>query len=83
MDNIDKFRVILKHWIDHNGGHVSEFDKWRDLMEKEGKNKIVESLDEAKRRMDSISELLGSMLEDLGGAADDDHHHHHHHHHHH
>jgi hypothetical protein len=81
METIDKFRVILKHWIDHNGGHVAEFDKWRGLMEAEGKNEIADSLEEAKRRMDNVSELLGSLLEDLGGAPDEEGHHHHHHHH--
>ena len=82
METIDKFRVILKHWIDHNGGHIAEFDKWRGIMEEEGKSEVAESLDEAKQRMNKVSELLAEMLGDLGGAPEGNEHHHHHHHHH-
>lgn len=83
MDNTKKLRVILQHWIDHNGGHVAEFDKWRDLMAEEGKGDIASSLDEAKKRMDSVSELLASILKSMGGPVEGEEHHHHHHHHHH
>ena len=40
MDSIDKLRVLLKHWIDHNGGHVDEFGKWREIMTGEKQAKV-------------------------------------------
>jgi len=81
MDSIDKLRVMLKHWIDHNGGHVKEFDKWRDVMAGENQESMVAALATAMEQMDSVSATLQKALDELGGAPEDaDHHHHHHHH---
>ncbi|PIE65166.1 MAG: hypothetical protein CSA26_04820 [Desulfobacterales bacterium] len=76
MDNIEKLRVILQHWIDHNGGHVDEFEKWRQLMNNEGKTEIAASLEEAKTQMNKISDLLAAVLKDIGEPVAGDHHHH-------
>lgn len=83
MDNTEKLRVLLQHWIDHNGGHVAEFAKWKELMAAEQKKDIVESLETAMQQMDKVSDVLRNSLDALGGpapGADPPHHHHHHHH---
>ena len=28
MQNAEKFRVLLEHWIEHNAVHRAEFEKW-------------------------------------------------------
>ena len=28
MNEIDKFRILLPHWIEHNKNHEEEFNKW-------------------------------------------------------
>ena len=33
MDNLEKLRILLQHWIEHNGGHVAEFAKWQTVHE--------------------------------------------------
>ena len=82
MDSIDKLRVLLKHWIDHNGGHVQEFDKWRDVMAGEGNDAMAAALVKAMEQMDAVSATLNDALDELGGPAESSEHHHHHHHHH-
>ena len=32
MENVEKLRVLLQHWIDHNKGHAEEFAKWEKCM---------------------------------------------------
>ncbi len=82
MDNTEKLRLLLQHWIDHNGGHVAEFAKWKELMAAEEKKNIVTSLDMAMQQMNKVSQTLRICLDDLGGpAGSSDHQHHHHHHH--
>jgi hypothetical protein len=84
MDSIDKLRVLLKHWIDHNGGHVDEFGKWREIMIGEKQAKVAESLSRAMQQMDEVSATLQKTLDELGGppeSSEGGHHHHHHHHH--
>ena len=81
MDNTEKLRVLLQHWIDHNGGHVAEFAKWQEIMVGEKKAAVAESLEKAYQQMNTVSDILQQTLDDLGGPAGDTSHQHHHHHH--
>ncbi|MCG6930866.1 MAG: hypothetical protein LJE64_09965 [Desulfofustis sp.] len=83
MDSIEKLRVLLKHWIDHNGGHVREFDKWREVMAGDNHDAMAAALALAMEQMETVSATLEAALEEIGGAPQDSGHHHHHHHHHH
>lgn len=79
MDNKEKLRVLLQHWIEHNGGHVAEFNKWRATMADEHQDRLVAALDQATAQMDAVSDTLKHALDELGGpATGHDHHHHHH-----
>ena len=79
MGSTDKLRVLLKHWIDHNGGHVAEFEKWRAAMAEENRKSTAEALGRAITQMDDVSATLQAALDELGGAPEAAHHHHHHH----
>ena len=81
MDSTEKLRVLLKHWIDHNGGHVEEFDKWRKTMADENRESMAEALNRAMTQMDEVSATLQAALDEIGGAPDSSEHDHHHHHH--
>ncbi|BDD88172.1 hypothetical protein [Desulfofustis limnaeus] len=86
MEQTEKLRILLQHWIEHNGGHVAEFLKWRTIMAEEKRQDLAGDLDNAVNQMNAVSHILRDMLDRLGGpAADGDgsHHHLHHHHHHH
>ena len=87
MDNVEKLRVMLQHWIEHNKGHMEEFDKWRGTMTEEGRTSLAEHIKKTIELMASVNTELEKALEETGGAKhDEDHHHHHdhdHHHHHH
>jgi hypothetical protein len=83
MESIDKVRVLLKHWIDHNGGHVAEFAKWRKIMADENRVSTAEALQKAIEQMDAVSATLQAALDEIGGGGDHSEHHHHDHHHHH
>lgn len=79
MDNVEKLRVLLQHWIDHNIGHVEEFEKWRDIMSEDGKDSIAGNIGEAIKTMETVNEQLKKALTEAGGPGGDGHHHHHHH----
>lgn len=87
MDNVEKLRVMLQHWIEHNKGHVEEFEKWQKTIAEEGHAALADSIAEAVKSMATVNTQLAKALEQAGGAKADekDHHHHHHdgHHHHH
>jgi molecular chaperone GrpE (heat shock protein) len=86
MDNVEKLRVMLQHWIEHNKGHVEEFDKWQKTMIEEGQKSIADSIAEAVKTMATVNDQLEKTLKEAGGPGEKDgkgHHHHDHGHHHH
>ncbi|THB71421.1 MAG: hypothetical protein D6B25_18560 [Desulfobulbaceae bacterium] len=82
MENKEKLRVLLQHWIEHNNGHSEEFNKWLEIMKTEGHREITESLEAAIDQMNGVSKTLMETLALAGGKKEGGHHHHHHHHHH-
>lgn len=82
MDNVEKLRVLLQHWIDHNKGHVDEFENWRTLMTDEKQEKLAGHITDAIKLMAEVNAELGKALHEVGGPPSGDHDHHHHHHHH-
>lgn len=89
MENVDKLRVLLQHWIDHNKGHAEEFAKWQNRMTDDAKGVIADHIGEAIKTMEKANDHLARALHDAGGPKEGDgsdgHHHHHHgdgHHHH-
>jgi len=87
MDNVEKLRVMLQHWIEHNKGHVEEFEKWRKTMTEEGQTSVADHITEAVKMMATVNAQLGKALHEVGGPnkseGDEGHHHHGDHHHHH
>lgn len=76
---------MLQHWIEHNKGHVEEFEKWRMTMSEEGQTSLAGHITEAIKMMATVNAELGKALHAAGGPkvqGDDDHHHGQHHHHH-
>ncbi len=68
MDETEKLRVLLPHWIEHNGEHAQEF---RDYAERSGqvKNQLVA----AARLLEEANTRLSAALDELGGPLE--HHH--------
>ncbi len=83
MENVEKLRVLLQHWIDHNKGHMEEFENWQKLMAEEGKQPVADHITSAVKTMANVNVELEKALQEAGGpkeANGEDHHHHHHHH---
>jgi hypothetical protein len=61
MKDSEKLRVLIPHWIEHNGEHAEEFRVW---AEKAGSARsdlmaAAEQLDEANCRLGEALERLG------------------------
>ncbi len=80
MNDIDKLRVILPHWIEHNIGHGHEFGKWAEQFEGVGQNDIADLLKKAQAHLMEADAVLQEALKLSGGALADQSNHHHHHH---
>ena len=68
MDETQKLRVLLPHWIEHNGEHAAEF---RDYANRTGKAR--ERLLTAARLLEDANSHLGEALAELGGPLEHQH----------
>lgn len=76
---VEKLRVLLPHWIEHNQGHVAEFRKWSATARSEGCQEPANLIDRAAEIMEEADRLLAEALHQVGGPGHGGHHHHHHH----
>jgi hypothetical protein len=78
MSEIDKLRVLLPHWIAHNGEHAAEFREWAGRA-----GTAEEPILAAAKLVEEANARLEQALEQLGGPLEHEHSHPHPHGHHH
>jgi len=81
MNDLDKVRVLLPHWIEHNSGHGQEFARWAGQLRSAGHSSIADLLMRAHASLQEAEAALSEALRKSGGALQEGEHHHHHHHH--
>ncbi len=80
MEHLEKLRVLLPHWLEHNHGHIHECQKWAEQTRAAGEKTVADALDTVIQSMNLVNADLEKALLAAGGK--DPHHEHHHHHHH-
>ncbi len=78
MNEQEKLRVLIPHWIEHNEEHAGEFRRWAEQA-----GDVKQDILAAAEVMIRVNDSLVAALEKLGGPLPAGHHHHHEHHHHH
>jgi hypothetical protein len=74
MNDLDKLRVMLPHWIGHNQGHGGEFAQWAEKLTGDSPEvaqllrDAVQSLQEAQSRLEEALDKAGGPLEAPGGG---------------
>jgi hypothetical protein len=66
---LDKLRVLLPHWIEHNAEHAAEFRNWAEKVRTAGEEEIAEEIDTAAKELGWVNEALSAALETLGRQA--------------
>ena len=62
MNEQDKLRVLIPHWIEHNGEHASEFRQWAERA-----GEAAGDIQEAAEAMSRVNQSLKVALQKLGG----------------
>lgn len=70
MNDQEKLRVLIPHWIEHNQEHAQEFLRF--LL---SADHAAADLKEAAAQMNLVNQALAAALEKLGGALHVEHHH--------
>ena len=72
MNDLDKLRVLIPHWIEHNEEHAAEFERWAQAADP-----VSNEIRAAAEAVKNANRALGAALEKLGGPLEHDHLHHH------
>ena len=72
MNNREKLRVLLAHWVNHNLEHAQEFRLWARRAEEFGSGAAASKLEAAAQEMKVLNSSLQSALELLGGPIEED-----------
>ncbi len=84
MNDLDKLRVMLPHWIEHNLGHGAEFSQWADKLTADTPEvaellrRAVNSLQDAQSALEDALGKAGGPLEGKSHHGHGGHGHHHH-----
>jgi hypothetical protein len=62
MNEVEKLRVLLGHWMEHNDEHAAEFRRWADQAGAAAPDVLA-----AAERMGQVNQALAAALAKLGG----------------
>ena len=65
MNERERLRVLLEHWIEHNQEHGEEFSRWATRARDLGETTVAENISAAVRRLDEANEFLNKAIEKL------------------
>ena len=66
MTDLQKLRVLLPHWIEHNAEHAAEFREWAERARAAGQEGPASDIALAAEEMEWVNEQLAAALEKLG-----------------
>lgn len=70
MRDLEKLKVLLAHWVEHNREHAEEFRQWAQRAEQLGVKEVASNLGAAVEEMQSVNKRLVAALDQLGGPAE-------------
>ena len=70
MNEIEKLRILIPHWMQHNDEHAEEYQRWAEKTA-EASADILAAVEALKK----VNQALGSALEKLGGETSHPHSH--------
>jgi hypothetical protein len=74
VNDIEKLRVVLPHWLEHNQEHATEFVQWADKASAAGQETVAREIRRAAEAMQQANDALQTALAELGGAIHVEHH---------
>lgn len=70
MSDVDKIRILLPHWIEHNAEHAAEFREWAERVQQAGKDSAAQGIVFAANALDTANDALQTALRHLGGPLE-------------
>jgi hypothetical protein len=68
VTDIEKLRVLLPHWLEHNASHADDYRAWIERLTAAGEPHAVEHLAAAVEKLAGVNRDLEALLTHLGAA---------------
>jgi hypothetical protein len=68
MNEVEKLRILIPHWMEHNDEHAEEYRRWAGEVAEVGAE-LIEAVEALKR----VNQALVAVLEKLGEANSQQH----------
>ncbi len=65
MEDREKLRHLMEHWIEHNREHADEFHQWANKAKGFGESAVHDDIMEAVAHLNKASESLNRALQRL------------------
>jgi len=65
MTDMERLRVLIKHWIEHNEEHAGEFRKWAEKAKSSGNSAVCDDILNSVEKLKAANEHLRVALEKL------------------
>ncbi len=63
MDDKERLRIVLKHLIEHNEGHVEDYKRWVELARSAGLGDVAELIEQANNYVEKAGAALKTAAE--------------------
>ncbi len=63
MDDKERLRIVLKHLIEHNEGHVEDYKRWVELAKSAGLDNVAELIEQANNAIEKAGNALKTAAE--------------------
>ena len=58
MNDMQKLRILLTHWVEHNSKHAEELQQWTQRAEEFGAGEVASKLEAAAQEMKGLNATL-------------------------
>lgn len=69
MNELDKLRALLPHWIEHNREHAADYVRWAKVAEEAGREAAAGRIRAAIGLVAQANDALQEALDALGGPV--------------
>ena len=74
---IEKLRLLLTHWLQHNEDHGKEYAKWAAVAREAGESSAAECIEQAVELLAKADRAFENALTSVGGPGKGHQHHQH------
>ncbi len=62
MSDVEKLKILLPHWMEHNEEHAASFESWAKTMRSTGREDLAAALEKISREARTLQHLFQEAM---------------------